>query len=239
MTSVTTAWPFIQRGIDIVGPLPEAPGKVKFLIVAVNYFTKWVEAKPLASVTGKHVERFVWEHIACRYGIPQMIVSDNEKQFKEGVFPQFCERLEIKQALTLMKVTNKEIVKEIEKRLGRTHKGWVDELPQVLWAHRTNPKRSNGESPFSLTYGTEVVMPIEISIPTKRTKRVDPTQNEKDLKINLEILEERREIAAIREAAYKEKLERYYNKKIRPSTYKPGDYVLLLNSASKKNTQGK
>ncbi|GKA30359.1 reverse transcriptase domain-containing protein [Tanacetum coccineum] len=84
MTSVTTAWPFIQRGIDIVGPSSEALGKVNFLIVAVDYFTKWVEAKPLASVTGKHIERFVWEHIVCRFGIPQMIVSDNGKQFEEG-----------------------------------------------------------------------------------------------------------------------------------------------------------
>ncbi|GJR28678.1 hypothetical protein Tco_1104910 [Tanacetum coccineum] len=87
--------------------------------------------------------------------------------------------------------------------------------------------------------GTEAVMLIEISIPTKRTKRVDPTQNKKDLKINLEILEERREIAAIREAAYKKKLKRYYNKKVRPSTYKPGDYVLRLNSSSKAEYTGK
>ncbi|GJT85307.1 reverse transcriptase domain-containing protein [Tanacetum coccineum] len=96
MTSVTTAWPFIQWGINIIGPLPEALGNVKFLIVAIDYYTKWVEAKPLASITGKHVERFVWEHIVCRFGIPQMIVSNNGKQFEEGVFPQFCERLKIK-----------------------------------------------------------------------------------------------------------------------------------------------
>ncbi|GJR28755.1 reverse transcriptase domain-containing protein [Tanacetum coccineum] len=196
MTSITAAWPFIQWGIDIVSPLPEAPGKIKFSIVVVDYFTKWVEAKPLASVTGKHVER-------------------------------------------LTEVTNKKIVKGIEKRLGRTHKGWVDELPQVLWAHRTSPKRSNGESPFSLTYGTEAVLLIEISIPTKRTKKVDLTQNEKDLRINLEVLEERRETAAIREATYKKKLKKYYNKKAMPSTYKPEDYVLRLNSASKVEYTGK
>ncbi|GJZ07331.1 reverse transcriptase domain-containing protein [Tanacetum coccineum] len=120
----------------------------------------------------------------------------------------------------------------MEKRLGRTHKGWVNELPQVLWAHRTRPKRSNRESPFSLTYETKAISPIEISIPTKRTRKIDPIQNEKDLRINLEVLEERREIAAIREAAYKKKLEKYYNKKVKPSTFKSGDYMLWLNSAS-------
>ncbi|GJQ93480.1 reverse transcriptase domain-containing protein [Tanacetum coccineum] len=73
------------RGMDIIVPLPEALGKVKFLIVAVDYFTKWVEAKPLASVTGKHAERFVWEHIVCHFGIPQMFVSDNGKTFEKGM----------------------------------------------------------------------------------------------------------------------------------------------------------
>ena len=65
MTFVTSAWPFCQWGIDIVGPLPVAPGGVKFLVIAIDYFTKWVEAKPLASVTGRHIEKFVWEHIIC------------------------------------------------------------------------------------------------------------------------------------------------------------------------------
>ncbi|GKE31389.1 reverse transcriptase domain-containing protein [Tanacetum coccineum] len=151
-----------------------------------------------------------------------MIVSENGTQFEEGVFPQNCERLKIKQALTSV----------------YHPQGWVDELLQELWAHRTSPKKSNEESPFSLTYGTEAVLPIEISIPTKRTRTVDPDQNEKDLRVNLEVLEERRE-TAIREAAYKKKLEQYYNKKVRPPTYKPEDYVLRLNSASKVEYTGK
>ncbi|GJY92728.1 reverse transcriptase domain-containing protein [Tanacetum coccineum] len=223
MTSVTAVWPFIQWDIDIVGPLPEAPGKVKFLIVAVDYFTKYVEAKPLANITGKHVERFMWEHIVCHFGIPQMRVSDNKKQFEEGMFPQFRERLKIKQALTyvyhpqangLTKVTNKEIVKGLE-------------------------KGSEERIKDGLTYETEAVLPIEISVPTKRKKKVDLILNEKDLRINLEILEERREIVAMREDTSKKKLEKYYNKKVRPTVYKPRDYVLRLNSASKAEYTGK
>nr|XP_043622755.1 uncharacterized protein LOC122594316 [Erigeron canadensis] len=77
MTSVISAWPFIQWGIDLVGPLPEARNKKKFLVVAIDYFTKWVEAKPLASTNGDKMKEFVWEHIICRFGIPHTIVSDN------------------------------------------------------------------------------------------------------------------------------------------------------------------
>nr|XP_043620185.1 uncharacterized protein LOC122592037 [Erigeron canadensis] len=100
MTSVTSAWPFTKWGIDIVGPLPKAPGKVKFLIVAIDYFTKWVEAKPVATINGKTIENFVWEYRIYRFGLPQMIVSDNGKQFAEGTFTEMCQRRNIKQSFT-------------------------------------------------------------------------------------------------------------------------------------------
>ncbi|GKA54669.1 reverse transcriptase domain-containing protein [Tanacetum coccineum] len=176
MTSITSAWPFSQWGIDIVGPLPTAPGGARFLVVAIDYFTKWVEAKPLISTTGRHMEKFVWEHIVCRFGRPQIIISDNGKQFAEGTFPVFCKKLRTLQAFTSVyhpqangqvEVTNREIVKGMERRLGMAHQAWVDELPQVLWAHRTTPKSSNKETPFSLVYGSEAVIPIEISVETK------------------------------------------------------------------------
>ncbi|GJV82879.1 reverse transcriptase domain-containing protein [Tanacetum coccineum] len=207
-----------------------------------------VEAKPLTSTTGKHMERFVWEHIVCRFGTPKIIISDNGKQFAEGTFLVFYQKLRILQSLTSVyhpqangqvEVTNREIVKGMERRLGKTHQGWVDELPQVLWAHRTTPKSSNGETPFSLVYGSEAVIPIEISIETRRIQDFDPKQNEKRRREDLDILEERREIASIKEAHYKQKLEGYYNKRVRPSTFKPGTYVLRLNSASKAEFQGK
>nr|XP_043639225.1 uncharacterized protein LOC122610294 [Erigeron canadensis] len=76
---VTTAWPFYKWGIDIVGSFPRGIGNMKFLIVAVDYFTKWVEAKPSATITGQRVINFVWEHIVCRFGVPHVMVSDNGK----------------------------------------------------------------------------------------------------------------------------------------------------------------
>nr|XP_043630179.1 uncharacterized protein LOC122601489 [Erigeron canadensis] len=97
---VTVAWPFSKWGIDIAGPFLQAPGRVKFLVVAVDYFTKWVEAKPLATISGKQIEKFAWEQIVTRFGIPQVIVSDNGKQFSHGIFPQFCNNLEIQQRFT-------------------------------------------------------------------------------------------------------------------------------------------
>nr|GEY93401.1 reverse transcriptase domain-containing protein [Tanacetum cinerariifolium] len=79
-------WPFYKWGIDIAGPFPEGPGKVKFLIVAMDYFTKWIEAKAVATITGGQVKKFVWDNIVCRFGIPVEIISDNGKQFADNPF---------------------------------------------------------------------------------------------------------------------------------------------------------
>nr|GEV87556.1 reverse transcriptase domain-containing protein [Tanacetum cinerariifolium] len=86
LTLITAPYPFYKWGIDIAGPFPEGQGKVKFLIVAMDYFTKWIEAKTVATITGGHVKKFVWDNIVCRFGIPGEIVSDNGKQFSDNPF---------------------------------------------------------------------------------------------------------------------------------------------------------
>nr|GEX42962.1 reverse transcriptase domain-containing protein [Tanacetum cinerariifolium] len=73
LSPITSPWPFYKWGIDIAGPFPEGPGKVKFLIVAMDYFTKWIEARPVATITGTQVKKFVWDNIECRFGLPGLI----------------------------------------------------------------------------------------------------------------------------------------------------------------------
>ena len=78
MTPITSPWPFSQWGINIVGPLPQVKRQVKFLLVAVDYFTKWVEAKALPTITEAKIQNFMWKNIVCRFEIPQTIISDNQ-----------------------------------------------------------------------------------------------------------------------------------------------------------------
>ncbi|GKE42018.1 reverse transcriptase domain-containing protein [Tanacetum coccineum] len=167
LTPITSPWPFYKWGIDIAGPFPKGPGKVKFLIVAIDYFTKWIEAKAVAIITGNQVKKFVWDNIVCR-------------SLGEG----------------------------IKSRLDERSKDWIEELPHVLWAHRTMIKSSNGETPFSLTYGTEAVIPAEIGMSTLRTAELDQANNNEALGINLDLIEEKREQAAIQEAKNQEKDEK-------------------------------
>ena len=76
MTTITSSWPFSQWGIDIVGPLPIGKGQVRFLLVAIDYFTKWVEAEALATIMEARIKNFVWKNIFCKFGIPLTIISD-------------------------------------------------------------------------------------------------------------------------------------------------------------------
>ncbi|GJW55247.1 reverse transcriptase domain-containing protein [Tanacetum coccineum] len=77
LSPITSPWPFYKWDINIAGPFLKGPRKVKFLIVAIDYFTKWIEAKPAATITGSQIKKFVWDNIVCRFELPGEIISDN------------------------------------------------------------------------------------------------------------------------------------------------------------------
>nr|GFC14772.1 reverse transcriptase domain-containing protein [Tanacetum cinerariifolium] len=221
-------------------PFPEGPGKVKFLIVAMDYFTKWIEAKAVATITGGQVKKFVWDNIICRFGIPGEVISDNGKQFADNPFKDWCDKLNITQHFASVKHPQSNgLVESIEAHLGEGNKNWVEELPHVLWAHRTMIKSSHGDTPFSLTYGTEAVIPAEIGMPTYRTTVVDVVNNDEELRLNLDLLEERRELAAMNEARSKSKMTKYYNSRVRGVAFQPGEFVYRRNDASHTVAGGK
>ncbi|GKF03730.1 reverse transcriptase domain-containing protein [Tanacetum coccineum] len=108
---------------------------------------------------------------------------------------------------------NKSLGEGIKAQLDERSKDWIEEVPHVLWAHRTMIKSSNGDTPFSLTYGTEAVILAEI--------------------------EERREQATIRKARSKAKMEKYYKSKVCKTSFKPGDLVYRNNDAIHAKDSGK
>ena len=79
MTPISLPWPFAQWGIDIMGPFPLGKKQLRFLIVAIDYFTKWVGVELMMTITEAKVTSFVWRNIICRFGVPHVIISDNEK----------------------------------------------------------------------------------------------------------------------------------------------------------------
>nr|GEV65684.1 hypothetical protein [Tanacetum cinerariifolium] len=136
------------------------------------------------------------------------------------------------QSNELVERANRSLGEGIKARLGEGKRNWVEELPHVLWAHRTMIKSSHGDTPFTLTNGTEAVIPAEIGMPTYRTAAVDVVYNDEEQRLNLDLLEERRERVAISEAKAKLKMTKYYNARVRGVTFRPGDFVYRSNDVS-------
>ncbi|KAM2767237.1 hypothetical protein COP1_023059 [Malus domestica] len=84
-----SAWPFAQWGLDLINPIRVGKGKVRYAIVAVDYFIKWAEVEPLATITEAKIEDFVWKNILCRFDIHNAIVTDNGRQFDNNKFRMF------------------------------------------------------------------------------------------------------------------------------------------------------
>ena len=148
LNPLSSPWPFAQWGLDIVGPFPKALGNKKYLLVSTDYFTKWVEAEPLANIRDVDVKRFIWKNIVTWFGTPHTLISNNGLQFDSKAFRQYCSDLGIKNRYSTpaypqgngqAEAVNKVIVNGLKKRLDDAKGKWVEELPHVLWMYRTTP----------------------------------------------------------------------------------------------------
>ena len=185
------------------------------MLVAVDYFTKWAEVEALANIRDVDVKKFVWKNKVTRFGVPDSLISDNGLQFNSKTFRTFCNDLSIKnkystptypQSNNQAEATNKTILNGLKKRLDRAKGRWTEELPNILWAYRTTPRRSTGETPFSLTYGAKAVIPIEVNLCSARVVGFDPIQNDGLMLEHLDWLEECQEATTVRLAEYQHKL---------------------------------
>ena len=118
--------------------------------MAIDYFTKWAEAKALANIRDIDVKKFVWKNIIIRFWVPNSLISDNGLQFDNKAFQEFCSDFGIKnryfnptypQSNGQAEATNKAIMNGLKKRLDDTKGRWAEELPSILWANRMTPKK--------------------------------------------------------------------------------------------------
>ncbi|KAL8116195.1 hypothetical protein AgCh_022622 [Apium graveolens] len=224
LTSINSPIPFAMWGMDILGPFPMATAQRKFLIIAIDYFTKWIEAKPLAKITTKQVAQFLWEIIMCRYGIPRILVTDNGTQFNNEEFKKYCEENEIElrftsvahpQANGQVEVANRIILDGLKKRIEKSRNNWVDEILPILWAYRTTCRVTTGATPFMLAYGAEAVVPLEISHSSPRIQAFNAEENEEGQRLALELIDEVRDGAHAKIVEYQKKASFYYNLRVK------------------------
>ena len=176
-------------------------------------------------------------------------MSNNGKQFDNLKFRDFCVELGIKnyyssqahpQSNRQPEVTIRTLKAALKTKLEDQKGKWVEYLPEVLWAYRPTRKSATQETPFALAFGTEAVAPIEIGLKSLRIELASIEYNEEALRLNLDLLDEKRDQVLKRTEDYQRKTARYYEKKVKPRSYKPNDLVLKKLLPARKNpTHGK
>ena len=234
--------PFEKWGIDAMGPLPRTKNGKLYILVAIDYMTRWVEAQSVARVNEKTVSRFVYTHICCRFGTPLEIVSDNGPGFRKGLLTEVCEELHIlhrhstpyyPQSNGLVEKANGIIAGIIRKMVRNKTKLWDDFLDGALWAYRTTYKDKTEFTPFHLVYGQEALQPIELNIPTIRLMGRGMQGEQEawiDRLLTLAELEWKRELAyeCYRRKATQAKEK--FNATVKDKGIKEGDLVLKYDS---------
>jgi len=236
--NMVSPWPFAMWGIDVVGPInPKASNGHRFILVAIDYFTKWVEACSYAHVTQKVVKRFIERDLIYRYGLPERIVTDNAKNFNGKMIVELCTKWKIKHSNSspyrpkmngVVEAANKNIKKIVQKMVV-TYKDWQEWLPYALHAYRTAVRTSTRATPYSLVYGMEAMMPLEVEIPSLRVLMKSELEEAKWAKIRYEqlnMISEKRLAAICHHQLYQNRIARAYDRKVRPRKFKEGDLVL-------------
>jgi transposase InsO family protein len=240
LKTIPITWPFAVWGLDMVGPFKTARGGMTHLLVAVDKFTKWIEAKPIKKLNGPTAVTFIAD-ITVRYGVPHSIITDNGTNFAKGALARFCATQGIR--LDLASVAHPQSNGQVERANGLILSGikprlveplersagcWIEELPAVLWSLRTTPNRSTGFTPFFLVYGAEAVIPTDIEFDSPRVTMYTEAEAKEAREDGVDLLEEARLLALSRSAIYQQSLRRYHNKKTKPRAFREGDLVLRL-----------
>jgi ribonuclease HI len=240
LQNMATPWPFHTWGLDLIGPINPPSGGYIWILAATEYFTKWVEAIPLRKATGAAVANFIREHIITRFGIPHKIISDNGTPFVNKDVREVLEHYRIKhrrstpyypQGNGQAEATNRMLLRILSKMVFDYGKGWNSHLADVLWAYRGSPKTATGFTPFSLVYGTDVISPPELLVPSPRI--LQGTELEADVEMcaearvaDLESLDEARELALARSLRYHQRLANAYGKTVHIRIFSQGQMVL-------------
>ncbi|XP_027157539.1 uncharacterized protein LOC113759173 [Coffea eugenioides] len=249
--SMTAPWPCSMWGMDVIGTIdPPASNGHRFILVAIEYFTKWVEAESFKHVTKKVVANFLRDHIICRFGVPETLITDNAKNLNNDMVDGLCEQFKIKhrnsaiyrpQMNGAVEAANKNL-KKIIRKMTEKHRDWHEKLPYALMAYRTSIRTSTGATPYSLMYGMEAVLPAEVEIPSLRIlmeTKLEEADWIKQRHEQLTLIDEKRFNAICHGQCYQKRVARAYNKKVHRRAFEEGDKVLKRILSMQDEAKGK
>ncbi|XP_055806891.1 uncharacterized protein LOC129875625 [Solanum dulcamara] len=224
--------------MDVISTIePSTSNGHRFILVAIDYFTKWVEAASYKLVTKKVIVDFVRNNLICRFGIPDSIITDNGANLNSHLIKEICEQFKINhrnstvyrpQMNGVVEAANKNIKKILRKMIGN-HRGWHEMLSYALLGYRTTVRTSIGATPYLLVYGTEAIILAEVEIPSLRIIQEAELSNADWVRNRIEhwaLIDEKRMTAICHGQLYQQRMTRAFNKRVRLRTFEVGQLVL-------------
>ena len=248
---ISSPWPFSMWDIDMIGMVkPKASNGHRLILVAIDYFTKWVEAASYANVTRQMVVIFIKNQIIHRYDIPNKIITDNGSNLNNKMMRELCEDFKIEHHNSspyrpkmngAVEAVNKNIKKIIQKMVV-TYKDWHVMLLFALHGYRTSARTSTCATPFSLVYVMEAVLPVEVDIPSMRVlmeAKLSEAGWCQSIHDQLNFIEEKRMTTLCHGHLYQQRMEKVFDKNVMPREFREGDLVLKKILSFQPNSKGK
>jgi transposase InsO family protein len=238
--------PFQQWGLDFIGEFKEnSSNGYRWILMATDYFTRWVESIPTKKAIEEVVMNFLEDRIITRFGIPSKITTDNAKAFSSYALVEFCFKYGITlshssncypQGNGLAESTNKNLMNILKKVVEENKKSWDRKLKYAVWADQITTKTSTGKTPFEMVYGLEAKLPVNLQIPILRfVQQYDTDAEVIQGRINQLIeLDETRRNALGQMVKNQEKVKNTFDHKAKGKSFAQGDLVLLWDKRKEK-----
>jgi hypothetical protein len=238
IVTIPPTWPFACWGLNMIGPLPTAPGGFNRVLVSIDKLTKWIEVKPVTCPKADRVLDFL-DELEHRYGLPHRIITDLGSNFNNQQFWEYCENsgIDVRHVLVAhprangqVECANGMVLDALKKRLhdaANTKGGkWIEELPNALMGLRTQPSKPTGQSPYFLFDGSEAILPADVMWVSPAVEQYDEGISEDSRRVDIDGFEEACCAALIQLARYLEGIRCYHDRNVKERSFNVGDLVL-------------